>query len=56
MPVGASFKEACAGVPRCSMLASILRPRVWPSVGDEAALPPNLSSDDETIETILVLH
>lgn len=56
MPVGApSFKEAlrwCAEVFHA--LASILKARgLATSVGDEGGFAPNLSSDDETIETIL---
>ncbi len=56
MPVGApSFKEAlrwCAEVFHA--LASILKSRgLATSVGDEGGFAPNLSSDDETIETIL---
>lgn len=56
MPVGApSFKEAlrwCAEVFHA--LASILKEKgLATSVGDEGGFAPNLSSDDETIETIL---
>ena len=56
MPVGAlSFKEAlrwCAEVFHA--LASILKARgLATSVGDEGGFAPNLSSDEETIETIL---
>ncbi len=56
MPVGApSFKETlrwCAEVFHA--LASILKSRgLATSVGDEGGFAPNLSSDDETIETIL---
>ncbi len=56
MSVGApSFKEAlrwCAEVFHA--LASILKSRgLATSVGDEGGFAPNLSSDDETIETIL---
>ena len=56
MPVGApSFKEAlrwCAEVFHA--LASILKARgLAPSVGAEGGFAPNLSSDEETIETIL---
>ena len=56
MPVGApSFKEAlrwCAEVFRA--LASILKAKgLATSVGDEGGFAPNLSSDEETIETIL---
>jgi enolase len=56
MPVGApSFKEAlrwCAEVFHA--LASILKAKgLATSVGDEGGFAPNLSSDDETIETIL---
>ncbi len=56
MPVGApSFKEAlrwCAEVFHA--LASILKSKgLATSVGDEGGFAPNLSSDDETIETIL---
>ncbi len=56
MPVGApSFKEAlrwCAEVFHA--LASILKSRgLTTSVGDEGGFAPNLSSDEETIETIL---
>lgn len=56
MPVGApSFKEAlrwCAEVFHA--LASILKGKgLATSVGDEGGFAPNLSSDDETIETIL---
>ena len=56
MPVGApSFKEAlrwCAEV--FHNLAKILKSkRLATSVGDEGGFAPNLSSDDETIETIL---
>ncbi len=56
MPVGApSFKEAlrwCAEIFHA--LASILKSRgLATSVGDEGGFAPNLSSDDETIETIL---
>jgi enolase len=56
MPVGApSFKEAlrwCAEV--FHSLAKILKSRgLATSVGDEGGFAPNLSSDDETIETIL---
>ena len=56
MPVGApSFKEAlrwCAEVFHA--LASILKSRgLATSVGDEGGFAPNLSSDEETIETIL---
>ena len=56
MPVGApSFKEAlrwCAEVFHA--LAKILKARgLATSVGDEGGFAPNLSSDDETIETIL---
>ncbi len=56
MPVGApSFKEAlrwCAEVFHA--LAKILKSRgLATSVGDEGGFAPNLSSDDETIETIL---
>ncbi|MCD7807665.1 MAG: phosphopyruvate hydratase [Lachnospiraceae bacterium] len=56
MPVGApTFKEAlrwCAEVFHA--LASILKSRgLATSVGDEGGFAPNLSSDEETIETIL---
>ena len=56
MPVGApSFKEAlrwCAEVFHA--LASILKAKgLVTSVGDEGGFAPNLSSDEETIETIL---
>ncbi len=56
MPVGApSFKEAlrwCAEVFHA--LAALLKSRgVATSVGDEGGFAPNLSSDEETIETIL---
>lgn len=56
MPVGApSFKEAlrwCAEV--FHNLSSILKSRgLATSVGDEGGFAPNLSSDEETIETIL---
>ena len=56
MPVGApSFKEGlrwCAEVFHA--LASILKAKgLATSVGDEGGFTPNLSSDDETIETIL---
>ncbi|MBQ1901210.1 MAG: phosphopyruvate hydratase [Lachnospiraceae bacterium] len=56
MPVGApSFKEAlrwCAEVFHA--LAKILKSRgLATSVGDEGGFAPNLSSDEETIETIL---
>ena len=56
MPVGApSFKEAlrwCAEVFHA--LSSILKARgLATSVGDEGGFAPNLSSDEETIETIL---
>jgi len=56
MPVGApSFAEAlrwCAEVFHA--LASILKERgLATSVGDEGGFAPNLSSDEETIETIL---
>ena len=56
MPVGApSFREAlrrCAEVFHA--LASILKARgLATSVGDEGGFAPNLSSDEETIETIL---
>ena len=56
MPVGApSFKEAlrwCADV--FHRLAKILKAKgLATSVGDEGGFAPNLSSDDETIETIL---
>ncbi len=56
MPVGApSFREAlrwCAEVFHA--LASILKSRgLATSVGDEGGFAPNLSSDEETIETIL---
>ena len=56
MPVGApSFKEAlrwCAEV--FHHLAKILKDKgLATSVGDEGGFAPNLSSDDETIETIL---
>ena len=56
MPVGApSFKEAlrwCAEV--FHNLAKILKSKgLATSVGDEGVFAPNLSSDDETIETIL---
>lgn len=56
MPVGAkSFKEAlrwCAEVFHA--LAKILKSRgLAASVGDEGGFAPNLSSDEETIETIL---
>ena len=56
MPVGApSFKEAlrwCAEV--FHNLANILKSKgLATSVGDEGGFAPNLSSDDETIETIL---
>ena len=56
MPVGApSFKEClrwCAEVFHA--LASILKERgLATSVGDEGGFAPNLSSDEETIETIL---
>ena len=56
MPVGApSFKEAlrwCAEV--FHSLAKILNAKgLATSVGDEGGFAPNLSSDDETIETIL---
>ncbi|MCD8068771.1 MAG: phosphopyruvate hydratase [Lachnospiraceae bacterium] len=56
MPVGApSFKEAlrwCAEVFHA--LASILKSKgLATSVGDEGGFAPNLSSDEETIETIL---
>lgn len=56
MPVGASsFREAlrwCAEV--FHSLAIILKSRgLATSVGDEGGFAPNLSSDDETIETIL---
>ena len=56
MPVGApSFKEClrwCAEVFHA--LSSILKAKgLATSVGDEGGFAPNLSSDDETIETIL---
>lgn len=56
MPVGApTFKEAlrwCAEV--FHSLAKILKAKgLATSVGDEGGFAPNLSSDDETIETIL---
>ena len=56
MPVGApTFKEAlrwCAEV--FHNLAKILKEKgLATSVGDEGGFAPNLSSDDETIETIL---
>ena len=56
MPVGApSFKEAlrwCAEVFHA--LAKLLKSRgLATSVGDEGGFGPNLSSDEETIETIL---
>lgn len=56
MPVGApTFKEAlrwCAEVFHA--LASILKDKgLATSVGDEGGFAPNLSSDEETIETIL---
>lgn len=56
MPVGApGFKEAlrwCAEVFHA--LASILKAKgLATSVGDEGGFAPNLSSDEETIETIL---
>ena len=56
MPVGApSFREAlrwCAEVFHA--LASILKSRgLATSVGDEGGFAPNLSSDEETIETII---
>ena len=56
MPVGApSFKEAlrwCAEVFHA--LAKILKDKgLTTSVGDEGGFTPNLSSDEETIETIL---
>ncbi len=56
MPVGApSFKEAlrwCAEVFHA--LAKILKAKgLATSVGDEGGFAPNLSSDEETIETIL---
>ena len=56
MPVGApSFKEClrwCAEVFHA--LASILKTKgLATSVGDEGGFAPNLSSDEETIETIL---
>ena len=56
MPVGApSFKEClrwCAEVFHA--LASILKAKgLTTSVGDEGGFAPNLSSDEETIETIL---
>ncbi|MDE6657489.1 MAG: phosphopyruvate hydratase, partial [Oscillospiraceae bacterium] len=56
MPVGApSFKEAlrwCAEVFHA--LAKILKDKgLATSVGDEGGFAPNLSSDEETIETIL---
>lgn len=56
MPVGApSFKEAlrwCAEVFHA--LAKILKDKgLTTSVGDEGGFAPNLSSDEETIETIL---
>lgn len=56
MPVGApTFKEAlrwCAEV--FHNLASILKAKgLATSVGDEGGFAPNLSSDEETIETIL---
>ena len=56
MPVGApSFKEAlrwCAEVFHA--LAALLKNRgLATSVGDEGGFAPNLSSDEETIETIL---
>ena len=56
MPVGApSFKEAlrwCAEVFHA--LAAILKSKgLATSVGDEGGFAPNLSSDEETIETIL---
>ena len=56
MPVGApTFKEAlrwCAEV--FHNLAKILKAKgLATSVGDEGGFAPNLSSDDETIETIL---
>lgn len=56
MPVGApSFKEGlrwCAEVFHA--LAKLLKSRgLATSVGDEGGFAPNLSSDDETIETIL---
>ena len=56
MPVGApSFKEAlrwCAEVFHA--LAKILKEKgLATSVGDEGGFAPNLSSDEETIETIL---
>ncbi|MCR4597782.1 MAG: phosphopyruvate hydratase [Acetatifactor sp.] len=56
MPVGApSFKEClrwCAEVFHA--LASILKAKgLATSVGDEGGFAPNLSSDEETIETIL---
>ena len=56
MPVGApSFKEAlrwCAEVFHA--LAALLKSRgLATSVGDEGGFAPNLSSDEETIETVL---
>lgn len=56
MPVGApTFKEAlrwCAEI--FHSLAKILKAKgLATSVGDEGGFAPNLSSDDETIETIL---
>ena len=56
MPVGApSFKEAlrwCAEVFHA--LQKILKGKgLATSVGDEGGFAPNLSTDDETIETIL---
>ena len=58
MPVGASsFKEAlrwCAEVFHA--LAAILKSKgLATSVGDEGGFAPNLSSDEETIETIWLL-
>ena len=56
MPVGASsFKEAlrwCAEVFH-SLAKSLKAKGLATSVGDEGGFAPNLSSDDETIETIL---
>ncbi len=56
MPVGASsFKEAlqkCTEVFHC--LAKILKEKgLATSVGDEGGFAPNLSSDEETVETII---
>lgn len=56
MPVGApSFKEALRWCAEAfHNLAKILKAKgLTTSVGDEGGFAPNLSSDDETIETIL---